>query len=342
LTSNRDDKILPLGKINPDLLRDVIIPRVGSRSKNVLIRPMHGYDCGVAKPMGPYEVMATDPVLGVPRSLIGFFTFHFPASDISVFGVKPQYLVYTLLLPPSSRISELEEIVSDVDKECKKYSVSIVSGHTGVYDSIKIPISVSTAIGYSRREDLITPGNAKPGDKILIVKELGLETLVMFAFSNEDELSDIIGRKEAKNLRSRYDELTCVDDAIYLASHKVVNAMHDITEGGLSTALPEMADASGLGFVVYEEKLPLNRHTKIFCENYRIDPLSLSSTGTLLCAVPEKFEEKTRELLEKRGVTYSFVGEFLKDRNSRFLSREGHLFRFPEYMKDPYSELIKF
>ena len=50
---------------------------------------------------------------------------------------------------------------------------------------------------------------------------------------------------------------SCVKEALLLAEVGGVHAMHDTTEGGLTAALNEMAEASKVGFKIELEKIPV-------------------------------------------------------------------------------------
>ena len=48
-----------------------------------------------------------------------------------------------------------------------------------------------------------------------------------------------------------------------------IHAMHDATEGGISGALQELALASNIGILVYEEKIPIHEETKAICNFFK-------------------------------------------------------------------------
>jgi hypothetical protein len=61
--------------------------------------------------------------------------------------------------------------------------------------------------------------------------------------------------------------------------------MHDPTEGGLATALYEMAEASGLGVAVREEAITVLPETQAICSAASLAALGLLASGALLIAV---------------------------------------------------------
>ena len=63
--------------------------------------------------------------------------------------------------------------------------------------------------------------------------------------------------------------------------------MHDVTEGGLATALRELAAATGRGVLVHRERVPVSPETERVCALLGADPLGLIASGSLLiCCDP--------------------------------------------------------
>ena len=62
--------------------------------------------------------------------------------------------------------------------------------------------------------------------------------------------------------------------------------MHDPTEGGVATALHELAWAAGVGLRVRSEDIPGFPETQALCNHYHLDPLGLIASGALLIVVP--------------------------------------------------------
>ena len=58
--------------------------------------------------------------------------------------------------------------------------------------------------------------------------------------------------------------------------------MHDPTEGGVINGLWELAEASNVGFTVYEERIPISHETKTICNILDIYPLKIISVFLLL------------------------------------------------------------
>ncbi len=326
---------LPTGKLRNDILRDVVFQNLGVDDERVVIGPREGFDSAVLEYDGDrYLVVATDPVLGVPEESFGFFTYHFAASDVAVFGARPRWLVVDLLLPSGTGRDFLEKTMTALKTECRKYGSSVIGGHTGVYPSVSEPTAATTAMGLVEKDELKLP-IAEPEDRIIVTGKVGLEFAVSAAYFKGDELSEVLSRKELARLKRSFHFETAVPDA--LIAKPFVRGMHDATEGGL-TALHEIAHNSGVGFRVCAEKLHLDPLVRKVLDFYNLEPWSVSSSGTLIAITPpEKADVLIAELI-KNGIIAFELGEFTEEKE-RVLVEGGEERLFPEFESDPYVEL---
>ncbi len=99
--------------------------------------------------------------------------------------------------------------------------------------------------------------------------------------------------------------------------------MHDATEGGVAAGLQEIAWASNVGIVAYEEKIPVYEETKLICQALKIDPLKTIGSGALIISAhPEKATEIVAALREK-GIRASVVGRIVDKSKASYILRKG-------------------
>jgi hydrogenase maturation factor len=221
-------------------------------------------------------------------------------------------------------------------------NIAIVRGHTGMYDSLKDLLGVCTIYGTIEPEKLVTPGGAKAGDLILCTKPVGIETLTNFALTHPKTARKLFGTEKTQELAGRVKMQSCVKEAQQLADAGCVDAMHDATEGGFVTALNELSEASKVGIKVTWENIPIPKEALVLKENFGLSDeqvLALSSTGTILAAVPQEAKQKTIEILKQNGLKGCFIGEFTKN-NSRTLIKAGKETVFPTSAEDAYTRLL--
>jgi len=312
------------------------------KDPRVLVPPLPGYDAGVHFMGDKCMVVSTDPCIDVPDEWFGWLLIHYAASDVAVFGAKPEYCTINLLGPASTQPEVFQNVMEQVCTAAEKLGMVVVTGHTGVYEGVSQLIGVCTAYGTVPKEKLIMPGNAKAGDLILCTKSVGLELLVNFSFMHKALAQRLFGVQRAEELARLVESQSCVKEALQLAEVSGVNSMHDATEGGLVAALNEVADASEVGFKVEMEKMPISQEAWILRDHFKLalpDVLAMSSTGTILAAVDPKAKSKVEEALRRSGVSASFVGKFTRSKD-RVLSKSDGDVAFPQVADDPYSKIL--
>jgi hydrogenase expression/formation protein HypE len=312
------------------------------KDPRVLVPPLPGYDAGVHFVGDKCMVVSTDPCVDVPLEWFGWLLVHYAASDVAVFGAKPEYCTINLLGPASTEPVVFQSVMEQVCGAAEKLGMVVVTGHTGFYEGVSKLIGVCTAYGAVAKDKLIMPSNAEAGDLILCTKSVGLELLVNFSFMHKALAQRLFGAQRAEELARLVESQSCVKEALQLADAGGVNAMHDATEGGVVAALNEVADASEVGFRVEMEKLPISQEAWTLREYFKLtldEVLSMSSTGTMLAAVNPQAKEKVEEALRKAGVSGCFVGEFTKSKK-RVISKGGVDADFPQVAVDPYSKIL--
>ncbi|AHL22609.1 AIR synthase family protein [Thermococcus nautili] len=295
------------GKLPPELLEKLVLSRLPSKGKGVIVGPGTGID-GTALNVEGTLVASSDPITGATKR-IGFYAVHVNANDVAVMGAEPRWFLTTVLLPENANEGLLSEIIDEISREAEKLGVAVVGGHTEVTLGLDRPIVVGTMLGEAER--LVRPDGARPGDAIIMTKWAGIEGTAIIAEELRERLAPILGEEFLERASSLIEYLSVLPEARIL--RKVANAMHDPTEGGVLNGLHEMADASGLGFRVYAERIPIREETKTLCNYLHLNPLGLISSGVLLTSVPRDYAKKTVEELLSHGITASIIGEFLAE-----------------------------
>jgi len=329
-----------MGKL-PDKELEALLSCI-KKDARVIVPPTVGYDSGVHVLDNKCVVVSTDPCMGVPADWFGWFLIHYAASDVAVFGAKPQFAAINLLAPRDTKVAAFEKVMKQACKAADELDMVIITGHTGTYDGISTLVGTCTAYGTTRQNDLITPAGAKPGDYLVCVKPLGLETLINFALTKKELASTLFGHKQAESLTNIVNMQTCVNEALALAKTGGVPAMHDATEGGFVAALNEIANASNVGFYVDFAELPILPELKKLAKHFKLSwqqVLAASSTGTMLAAVSPSKREKTIETLSKFQFGGKVVGVFVEGKRRR-IRMDGEEVDFPEAADDPYAEIL--
>src|SRR5581483_3892095 len=95
------------------------------------------------------------------------------------------------------------------------------------------------------------------------------------------------------------------------------------TRGGVSSALNELAVASGVGVVLNEAALPVRPEVKGACEMLGLDPLYVANEGKLLAAVPADDADRVLEAMRNHplGRNAALIGEVTAEHPGMVLMR---------------------
>jgi hydrogenase expression/formation protein HypE len=91
--------------------------------------------------------------------------------------------------------------------------------------------------------------------------------------------------------------------------------MRDPTRGGLAAALNEIAQQSGVGFSIAEERIPVRPEVLAACELLGVDPLNVANEGKLVAVVsPEGVEVLLAAMrAHPLGRSAALIGEVIAD-----------------------------
>ena len=329
-----------MGKLAAVELQEML--RCIKPNPKVLVPPQIGFDSGVHRLDDLIVAVAADPCTGVPEEWFGWLLINYAASDLALSGAKPEFCTITLMGPSPTESIRFQKVMAQTCEAADELDIAIVRGHTGMYDSLNDLVGVCTVYGSVPQGRLITAGGAQAGDLVFCTKPLGLEIVTNYAFSHQKTAIKLFGEQKTAQYLGLVSMQSCVKEALALAQIEGVHAMHDATEGGLVSALNELAAASGVGVVVEWEKIPVPKEAATLQHHFHLSDvqlLSMSSTGTILGAVKPQAKTAVTQTLEKLGLTASFIGEFKKEKQN-LLIISGAKETFPSTADDPYTAIM--
>lgn len=301
---------MEVGKLNWDDLKQIIDNNKSVVRDDVRIRSGIGEDCSVIN-FGEYEcVVSTDPITGADKN-IGKLAVHINCNDIASCGVEPVGILVTILVPPTATLEDIKNIMEEIDAETKKLNVEILGGHTEVTEAVNRIVVSCTAIGKGKACDAVATSGAKLEDEIVVTKLLCMEGTSIIVNDYLDRVKDVLTYEEIEEAKDYVNGISVVKEG-RIAGEFGVNSMHDITEGGVLGALWELAEASNLGFKVYNDKMPISSITHKICEKLNIDPLKFISSGSMLITATNGKE--LADKLNSKGIQATVIGKITATR----------------------------
>jgi hydrogenase expression/formation protein HypE len=331
-----------IGKIDLDTFNSFLLQRLGKKDESVLVPPQMGVDAAVIDiGDGKVLIIAEDPIFAVPGQpweMFGWYTVHIGASDVAVMGVRPQYMTYSLLMPPETKDDDFKTIVDSIHRAALQLGIAIVGGHTGYYPGFAAPtIGGVTVFAVAEKGKYVTPAGAKPGDDVMLTKGPAIETAGILAVLREKELLAKYPISLIEKAKSLCKDMTVVKDCALAMQAGGVSAMHDATEGGVIGGLFEIASASRVGMEIDEHLFVYPPEVKMVCDAFRIDPVAAIAEGSLLITARPDSSAKILQKLKAEGIDASVIGKVTQDTSTRTMKRlDGRVVPLEIPKQDPF------
>lgn len=250
-----------------------------------------GDDAAVIDPGNKKVVISTDMLaegvhfnLGyVPLKHLGYKAVVVNLSDIAAMNAVPTQILVSVAVSNRFPVEALEEIYSGIALACDRYKVDLIGGDT-TSSNAGLVLSI-TAIGLADEDKTTKRNGAKPNDLLVVTGDLGgaymglqileREHSVYLANPNmqpEMEGYDYILERQLKpeartDIRKKLEELDILP-----------SSMIDVSDG-LASEILHLSDQSGVGFHLYEEKVPMDSVTISTADELILNPAMAALNG---------------------------------------------------------------
>jgi thiamine-monophosphate kinase len=243
-----------------------MIARCMDLGERALIRKIMGIlgdidkdDCAIIESNDGYLVVTTDMLhrkTDFPECMspwqMGWMTAAVNLSDIAAMGAEPSGLLIAAGVPPETDLIFLEDIFAGLRDCAKANGTRILGGDLDSHDELTL---VGCALGHAEKDLILRRSGALPGDLLCTTGQLGsagagLRLVLSRGVGSENEL--------AKKLLQPVPRLK---EGQALAKSRAVTSMMDNSDG-LALSLFDLAEASGVGFLVKEAQLPISSEVR--------------------------------------------------------------------------------
>jgi hydrogenase maturation factor len=306
--------VLPVGKLRAETLQ-AVFDKLRSSDPRVVVGPKVGEDAAVIDLGDRYLVATSDPVTFAAED-VAWYALHVNANDIAVRGARPRWFLATLLLP-EGRTTEtsVTALFDALAAACDEIEVTLVGGHTEVTHGLERPIVAGTMLGEVEKDRLVTTGGARVGDAVVMTKGVPLEGAAIIAREKEAEL--LARGVRASVIRAakgflRVPGISVLPEVEVACELATVHAMHDPTEGGIATALMELADAAGVGLRIDRSRIMILPEGRELCAAFGLDPLGTLASGALLLTLAPADAGIVIHALAREGIESHFIGQVVE------------------------------
>ena len=315
---------LPVGKLKHDFLKE-LLPTSNS-STGVVVGPQLGEDAAVIALGDNYLVATSDPITFATED-IGWYVVCVNSNDIAAMGAVPKWLLVTLLLPENATTPAMvRDIMEQIAQACAAFNIALCGGHTEVTPAVTQPVVIGQMMGVTHKNALFTSADARVEDALILTKGLGIEATAIIAREREEQVREKCDARFLEQAKNYLIDpgISVLKDAQIAIATGGVHAMHDVTEGGVTTAVFELATAAKLGVVVYSDKLLgssilYSNITRTLCDMFGLNPLGVISSGAMLIASDPEKGETICQALGEAGISADIIGEFLPSEDRLWL-----------------------
>jgi hydrogenase maturation factor len=335
--------VLPVGKLRAATLQ-AVFDKLPSRDPRVVVGPRVGEDAAVIDMGDRYLVATSDPITFATDDLARY-ALAVNANDIAVRGARPRWFLATLLLPHGSTTeATATALLAQLAEACDELDIALVGGHTEVTHGLTRPLVAGTMLGEVAKDKLVTTGGAKVGDAVVMTKGVPVEGAAIIAREKEAQARErgvpaaVIRRAKGFLRVPGISVLPEAEIACELAS---VHAMHDPTEGGIATALVEMAEAAGVGMRIDATRIMVVPEGRILCEAFGLDPLGTIASGALLMTLDPAEAGIVIHALARESIDCHFIGSVVAREHGVTLVDGTRQWPMPVFAQDEITRLFK-
>lgn len=238
-----------------------------------------------------------------PGGDIGSLAVHGTVNDLAMSGARPLYLTAGFILEEGLPMETLWRVVQSMQAAAQSAGVQIVTGDTKVVDRGKGDgIFINTAgLGMIEHNQAIAPQSVREGDVLLINGDLGRHGIAIMAVREGLEFETTI---ESDSAAIASLVLQLLDAGIE------IHCLRDLTRGGLSSALNEIATSAKVGIAIDERAIPVQEQVQGACEILGFDPLYVANEGRFVAFVPADCASRALEVMQSHplGVDAVAIG----------------------------------
>lgn len=313
------------------------------RERRLLVGPGIGEDSAVLSFGSTSLVAKSDPVT-FATDLIGWYAVHVNANDIAATGGTPKWFLPTVLIPEGEPESTARHIFEQLRSAADSIGVRLIGGHTEITVGLPRTIICGTMLGEVPPSGIVSTSGARPGDSIILTGGIAIEGLSLLAREFREKLRAAGVSADLLDTAAGYlhdPGISVLKAARAATSTGAVTSMHDPTEGGLATALAEVAEASGTGLEVIEEATPLMPGCAEICEALGLDPWGLIASGALLVTCRPGDAAAITAAIEAQGIRASMIGKVTPREHGLKLLRRSGLEPLPVFERDEIARVFE-
>ncbi|MDO5510311.1 MAG: thiamine-phosphate kinase [Weeksellaceae bacterium] len=272
---------------------------------------------------------------------LGYKAVAVNVSDICAMNAIPSHILVSIAASARFTVEALDELYAGIKIACDSYKIDLVGGDT-VSSRSGLVISV-TALGHAQAHGIVKRSGAADKELLVVSGDLGSAYFGLQVLERENislqsnpqhqpdlEPYDYIIQRQMKP-EARLDIVHLLN-----ALDVVPTAMIDVSDG-LASEVLHLAKNSGVGFVIYEEKLPMDHQVIDTAEEFGINPVTAVLSGgedyELLFTIKQEDFEKI-----KGNPHLTVIGHASSDTSSYLVTKDNQTIELTAMGWDNFDE----
>lgn len=295
------------GKAEQSILRHSVIDRIRTRRAETLSRISEASDAACILTGGKTLAAAGTAAGKIPDPCC--YAFYRAANNISAAKGEPLAMINTILMPEGTSRESLKAYTDRFEELAGTRGVDIAGGHTEVTKAVTETVISVSVIG--RPLDGALPDlpaerfKTDDGLSVIMSGYAGCEGTSILAYNKAEELKKRFNGTFVSKAESLKD-LVSVSEAAAVSCRTAPVILHDVSQGGILSALWDIAAAYDCGLDIDLGAVPIRQETVEICECFSLNPYELASAGALLIVTDEP--EKIRNSLADQEIPAAVIG----------------------------------
>lgn len=286
------------GRLTRELIRQVLLKYLVSDELR------HLEDAAYIDLNGSNAAMTTDSYvvrpLFFPGGDIGKLAVCGTVNDLVVSGAAPRYLSAGFILEDGFPLSSLEAVLKSMQTAAQEADVKIVAGDTKVVEKGKCDGIYINTSGVGEVVRALPLSTVSAGDSVIVTGTVGDHGTAIAIARNEFEIQSPV-MSDCAALNGLLSPLFPIDGLKW---------MRDPTRGGAATVFAEIAETSGIGVEIFEDKVPVREDVRFLSDMLGYDPLYLANEGKAIIITTPESSVKVLNILRKHplGQNAALIG----------------------------------
>jgi thiamine-monophosphate kinase len=250
-----------------------------------------------------------------PADSVGWKCLARALSDLAAMGATPCCFLFSIALPASLTGRWIEGFLRGLRAASRKLDCPAAGGDTTRRDQVLIHMTI---VGECLRGRALLRSGAKPGDAIFVSGRLGEAAYGLRLIRRHQ------GRLNSHDphLRKHLYPQPRLAVGTWLAERQLASAMMDLSDG-LSTDLPRLCQASGVGARIATHRIPCLTISSL--PTRKSDTLSLALNGgddyeLLFTVSPQDISQVPRRIA---GIPVTLIGRVVQEKQILLIAENG-------------------